>query len=270
VRVESPGVGSNLQEHIYATMVYSVNIPTLNLELTPRGFLRHGLDFVVRGRGAVTVAAAHSIAFGRLQADRCRPDYEIIFAPLGLSGAVPGTDAGEGIEYRHDVNELTPMKTATCMALPSVSHPRARGRVSLHSARPEDKPRIEHRLISEAQDIDALTAVCRKTRQIFQRDALRPYVVGEFLPGEKIQSDSDWESYFRSYSWRGEHPVGTCKMGLDEMAVVDPALRVRGVAGLRVVDASVMPTLITGHTNAPTVMIAERASDLIRAAANDG
>ena len=268
VRVESPGVGRNLQEHIYATMVYSVNIPTLNLELTPRGFLRHGLDFVIRGRGAVTVAAAHSIAFGRLQADRGRPDYEIIFAPLGLSGAVPGTDAGEGIEYRHDVNELTPMTTATCMALPSVSHPRARGRVTLHSARPEDKPRIEHRLISEAEDIGALTAVCRKTRQIFQRDALRPYVVGEFLPGEKIQSDSDWEAYFRSYSWRGEHPVGTCKMGLDEMAVVDPALRVRGVAGLRVVDASVMPTLITGHTNAPTVMIAEHASDLIRAAAN--
>jgi choline dehydrogenase len=93
--------------------------------------------------------------------------------------------------------------------------------------------------------------------------------VGEFLPGENIQSDSDWEAYFRSHSWRGEHPVGTCKMGVDEMAVVDPKLRVHGVEGLRVVDASVMPTLITGHTNAPTVMIAERASDIIRAAANE-
>jgi choline dehydrogenase len=269
VQVESPGVGQNLQEHIYATMVYSVNIPTLNMQLTPLGFVRHGLDFVLRGRGAVTVAAAHSIAFGRLPVDQGRPDYEIIFAPLGLSGRVPGTDAGEGIEYRHDVNELKPMKTSTCMALPSVSHPKARGRVTLHSARPEDKPRIEHRLLSEADDIAALTAICRKTREIFQRDALRPYVVSEFLPGDKIQSESDWETYFRSYSWRGEHPVGTCKMGLDDMAVVDPDLRVRGVAGLRVVDASVMPTLITGHTNAPTVMIAERASDLIRAAAEE-
>ena len=268
VRVESPGVGGNLQEHIYATMVYSVNIPTLNMDLTAKGFMRHGLDFVVRGRGAVTVAAAHSIAFGRLAADRGRPDYEIIFAPLGMSGSVPGTDAGEGVEYRHDVNEMTPMKISTCMALPSVSHPRARGRVTLHSDRAADKPRIEHRLLSEADDIDTLTAVCRTTRQIFECDALRPYVVGEFLPGEKIQSDSDWENYFRSHSWRGEHPVGTCKMGVDEMAVVDSKLRVRGVAGLRVVDASVMPTLITGHTNAPTVMIAERASDIIRAAAN--
>jgi choline dehydrogenase len=268
VAAESAGVGANLQEHIYATMVYSVNVPTLNMELTPGGILRHGLDFVVRGRGAVTVAAAHSIAFGRLPIDRGRPDYEIIFAPLGLSGAVPGTDAGEDIEYRHDVNELRPMKMSTCMALPSVSHPKARGRVTLHSARPEDKPRIEHRLLSEADDVDALTAICRKTREIFQRDALRPYVVNEFLPGDKIQSDSDWEAYFRSYSWRGEHPVGTCRMGLDAEAVVDPSLRVRGVDGLRVVDASVMPTLITGHTNAPTVMIAERASDLIRAASN--
>ncbi|WP_238006554.1 GMC family oxidoreductase N-terminal domain-containing protein [Dactylosporangium sp. AC04546] len=269
VRVESPGVGANLQEHIYATMAYSVNVSTLNMELTPKGFLRHGLDFLVRGRGAATVAAAHSIAFGRLPEDRGRPDYEIIFAPLGLSGATPGTDAGEGVEYRHDVHELRPMKTSTCMALPSVSHPKARGRVTLHSARPEDKPKVEHRLISEADDIAALTAICRQTRRIFQRDALRPYVVGELLPGDKIQSDSDWENYFRSYSWRGEHPVGTCKMGVDEMSVVDPKLRVRGVDGLRVVDASVMPTLITGHTNAPTVMIGERASDLIRAAAND-
>jgi choline dehydrogenase len=263
-RVESPGVGGNLQEHIYATMVYSVNIPTLNMDLTAKGILRHGLDFVIRGRGAVTVAAAHSIAFGRLSDRPGRPDYEIIFAPLGLSGSVPGTDAGEGIEYRHDVNELTPMKTSTCMALPSVSHPRARGRVTLRSARPQDKPRIEHRLISETADIGTLTAVCRMTRQIFGCDALRPYVVAEFLPGEKIQSDADWETYFRSYSWRGEHPAGTCKMGVDELAVADPKLRVRGVQGLRVVDASVMPTLITGHTNAPTVMIAERASDLIR------
>jgi choline dehydrogenase len=269
VRVESPGVGRNLQEHIYATMVYTVGIPTLNMELTPKGFLRHGLDFVVRGRGPVTVAAAHSIAFGRLAPDSGRPDYEIIFAPLGMSGAVPGTDAGEGIEYRHDVNEMTPMKISTCMALPSVSHPKARGRVTLHSARVEDKPRIEHRLLSEADDISTLTAVCRTTRQIFECDALRPYVMGEFLPGEKIQSDADWETYFRSHSWRGEHPVGTCKMGVDEMAVVDPKLRVRGVEGLRVVDASVMPALITGHTNAPTVMIAERASDIIRAAANE-
>ncbi|MFJ8025432.1 GMC family oxidoreductase [Streptomyces sp. NPDC096311] len=264
VLADSPRVGRGLQEHIYATMAYSVGVPTLNMELTPLGFLRHGLDFALRGRGAVTVAAAHSIAFGRLREDSVRPDYEIIFAPMGLSGSVPGTDAGEGIEYRHDVNELTPMKTSTCMAMPSVSHPRARGRVTLHSARPQDKPRIEHQLLADRDDIAELIAVCRKTREIFARDALGPYVEGELLPGPKVRTDEEWETYLRGYAWRGEHPVGTCAMGSDPESVVDPKLRVRGVQGLRVVDASVMPTLITGHTNAPTVMIAERASDLIR------
>jgi choline dehydrogenase len=265
VAVESPGVGQNLQEHIYASMVFGVNVPTLNMELTPRGVLRHGLDFVVRGRGAVTVAAAHAMVFDRLDPAHPRPDFEIIFAPLGLSGAAPAEDAGEGVEYRHDVHELKPMKISTVMTLPSVSHPRARGTVTLHSSDPHDKPKIEHRLLADPRDIDDLTAVCRRTREIIGADAMRPYVVSEILPGDKVQSDSDWEGYFRSYSWRGEHPVGTCKMGIDHLAVVDPSLRARGVEGLRVIDASIMPTLITGHTNAPTVMIAERAADLIRA-----
>jgi choline dehydrogenase len=262
---DSPGVGANLQEHIYATMVYTVNIPSLNMELTPKGVLRHGLDFVVRGRGAVTVAAAHAMVFGSLASGERRPDYEVIFAPMGLSGSAPAEDAGEGIEYRHDVHELQPMKVSTVMTLPSVSHPAARGAVTLASADPHDKPKIIHRLLSEQKDIDVLTEVCRRTREIMHAGPLRPYVLGEMLPGDGVQTDAEWETYFRSYSWRGEHPVGTCKMGTDPMAVVDPQLRVQGVENLRVVDASVMPTLISGHTNAPTVMIAERAADLIRA-----
>jgi choline dehydrogenase len=265
VRVDMPGVGLNLQEHIYSTMIYSVNVATLNRQVTPRGVATHGLNFLLRGRGPATAAAAHALIFGRLAEDHARPDYEVIFGPLGLSGATPGTDAGDDVEYRHDVHEMTLMTSNTVMAMPSVSHPRARGRVTLRSADPSHKPKIEHQLIEYDEDIDALTAVCRRTREIFDCDALRRYVLGEYLPGPKVQSDTDWEQYFRSYSWRGEHPVGTCRMGIDEMAVVDPHLRVRGLEGLRVVDASVMPTVITGHTNAPTVMIAERASDLIRA-----
>jgi choline dehydrogenase len=246
-------------------MIYAVNVPTLNRELTPKGYVVNGLDFLVRGRGAASSSAIHAILFGRLGPSSRRPDYEVVFGPYGVSGATPGTDAGEDVEYRHDVHELKLMTENTVMALPSISHPHARGCVTLHSANPDDKPRVEHQLISHGEDIDTLTAVCRRTRAIFESDALRPYVVGEHLPGAKVQSDADWERYFRSYSWRGEHPSGTCKMGVDDMAVVDPQLRVRGVQDLRVVDASIMPTLITGHTNAPVIMIAERASDLIRA-----
>jgi len=265
VIVDRPGVGENLQEHIYSTMIFTVNVPTINRELTLKGVLKHGLDFVVRGRGAVTTAAAHSLVFGAFDDDTERPDYEIIFGPLGLSGDAPAEDAGEGVKYRHDVHELKPMKISSVMALPSVSHPRARGRVVLRSSDPNDKPVIQHELLADERDIADLTAVCRLTRSIFSADAMRPYVVGEMLPGPSVESDSEWQTYFRSHSWRGEHPIGTCRIGTDEMAVVDPRLRVHGVEGLRVVDASVMPTLMSGHTNAPTIMIAERAADLIRA-----
>jgi len=265
VITELAGVGENLQEHIYSTMIFGVNVQTINRELTPKGVMKHGLDFVVRGRGAVTTAAAHAMVFGTLEPGGARPDYEIIFGPLGLSGDAPSEDAGEGVKYRHDVHELTPMKVSSVMALPSVAHPRARGRVVLRSADPKDKPVIEHELLADERDIADLTEVCRLTRAIFEADAMQPYVVDEMLPGPSVQTDAEWEAYFRSYSWRGEHPSGTCRMGHDEMAVVDPRLRVHGLAGLRVVDASVMPTLISGHTNAPTVMIAERAADMIRA-----
>jgi choline dehydrogenase len=266
VRHELPGVGQNLQEHPYATLVYTVNMTTLNMELTVGGVVRHGLDFVLRGRGAVTTPAAHALVFDRLDGGAGQPDYEIIFAPLGLSGAVAeDSDAGEGVEYRHDVNELRPMTVDTVMALPSVSHPEGRGQVKLRSSNPTDKPVIDHRLLGKKEDLDKLMAVCRATRSIFSAPALRPYVTGEMLPGPSVDTDQQWETYLRTHSWRGEHPIGTCRMGVDDMAVVDPTLRVRGVEGLRVIDASVMPSLISGHTNAPTVMIAERAADLIRA-----
>jgi len=265
VLVELPGVGENLQEHIYSTMIYGVNVPTINMELTAKGIVKHGLDFAVRGRGAVTTAAAHALVFGALHPGQERPDYEVIFGPLGLAGDAPSDDAGEGVKYRHDVHELKPMQVSSVMALPSVSHPRARGRVILRSSDPHDKPVVAHELLADLQDIADLTEVCRITRSVFAADAMRPYIVNEMLPGPTVQSDADWEAYFRSHSWRGEHPSGTCRIGVDEMAVVDPRLRVHHVEGLRVVDASVMPTLISGHTNAPTVMIAERAADLIRA-----
>jgi choline dehydrogenase len=93
-------------------------------------------------------------------------------------------------------------------------------------------------------------------------------VTGELMPGPAVQSDEEWTEYFRTYAYRGEHPSGTCRMGTDKLAVVDPQLKVHGLGGLRVVDASVMPTVTTGHTNAPVIMIAERAADLIRSDAN--
>jgi choline dehydrogenase len=203
--------------------------------------------------------------FERLSPASTRPDFEVIFAPMGLSGADPGEDAGAGIEYRHDVHELRPMTVSTCMALPSVCHPRARGTVTLRSGDPHDKPRILHKLLADPADVRDLIEVCRRVREIMAKPAMQPYLLDEMMPGPAVETDAEWEQFLRSFAWRGEHPIGTCRMGIDDQAVVDPQLRVRGVERLRVVDASIMPTLITGHTNAPTVMIAERAADLIRA-----
>jgi choline dehydrogenase len=269
VKVDSAGVGQNLQEHIWAMVICTVNVPSLNMEITPKSAVKHGLDFAIRGRGAISTPAAHAVLFGRLQPDGDRPDFEIMFSPFAMSGDVTAhTDAGEGVDYRHDVNELKPMSISTISCLPSVCHPKSRGVLGLHSSNPHDGPHISHQLLGEQEDLDTLIAVCRKTRDLYASDALRPYVTGEYLPGDGVQTDEEWIEYFRTYSFRGEHPVGTCRMGIDDDSVVDPQLKVHGVRGLRVVDASVMPTLISGHTNAPTIMIAERAADLIRAEVN--
>ena len=271
----SPGVGQNLQEHIWATVMCTVNVPSLNMETTPKAIARHGLNFVVRGRGAVATPAAHAILFGQLHSEGDRPDYEMAFAPFGMSGDVVNSvdpvspaNTAPGTEYRHDVNQMRLMSVATISLMPSVSHPRQRGTVGLRSADPADGPRIVHQLLGNPDDRQTLITACRRARDIAASDALRPYVTGELMPGPKVQTDEEWIDYFRTYAYRGEHPAGTCRMGTDKLAVVDPQLKVHGVDGLRVIDTSVMPTLTTGHTNAPTIMIAERASDFIRSEAN--
>jgi choline dehydrogenase len=159
---------------------------------------------------------------------------------------------------------MKPVDFAAVQSTAWLCHPASRGAITLRSADPSDSPVIRHNLIGDPSDIVTLTAGARLLREIFQQDAFRPYVTGEISPGPAVQSDADWEAYLRGHAHRGNHPSGTCKMGVDELAVVDPALRVRGVEALRVVDASVMPNLITGHTNAPVIMIAERAADLVR------
>ncbi|MGH9090256.1 MAG: GMC family oxidoreductase [Acidimicrobiales bacterium] len=261
IMVESSGVGSNLQDNICVTMQWSVNVPTLNRELNLKGVLRHGATFLLRGRGAATTAPAQALTFGHLSDSSPTPDYEIIFAPLGVRAKADRNEYPH--TARHDIGRLEMLENPTVTALPSVSHPRARGRVFLRSPDPQDQPKIEFPILSSSEDVATLVASCREARRIFQQPALRPFLVEEKLPGPAVRSHSDWENYLVMNAWAGMHAVGTCRMGTDDEAVVTPDLRVRGVRNLRVVDASVMPALITGHTNAATVMIAERASDLI-------
>jgi choline dehydrogenase len=273
VVADSPQVGQNLQEHPYAHMLFGVNVRTLNQELNASGAVRHVLDFVVRGRGALTSSAAHAIAF---TGDAERTRSEVIFGPFGISGGKhakahnEAADAGNAMqaldarlsEFRHDVQEMELLKTSTVLCIPSVLKPAGRGEIRLRSSSREDQPVIRHEVIGHPDDRDRLVEACKAVREIFQQPSLRRYVVAEELPGADVKTDDDWRHFVRHFGFRGEHPTGTVRMGGND-APLDAELRARGVSGLRVVDASVMPSIISGNTNAPTIMIAEKAADLI-------
>ena len=143
--------------------------------------------------------------------------------------------------------------------------PESRGEIRLKSADPRDHPVIRANYLATEADRNTAVAAIRKSREICARDPIRSVIIDELAPGVDLDSDAEILEYVRNNASTIFHPVGTCRMGIDEKAVVDPELRVRGVEGLRVVDASIMPSITSGNTNAPVVAIAEKASDLIRA-----
>jgi choline dehydrogenase len=153
---------------------------------------------------------------------------------------------------------------ATVTAYVSLLHPRSRGAVGLRSVDPKEPPVLRHRFFADEGDLADLIAGCRQVRTIFETSPLREHVVSEALPGAAVKTDDEWDSFLRGgNAWGAQHPSGTCRMGVDSLAVVTADLRVRGVEGVRVADASIMPEVTSGNTNAPTIMIAEKAADLI-------
>jgi choline dehydrogenase len=147
--------------------------------------------------------------------------------------------------------------------------PESRGEVTLRSTNPADKARIRLNILKAPEDLATLRRGVRMMRDIYKTRPLADTIVRETYPGADKHSDDALDAYLRDAAEVGHHPVGTCKMGTDAMAVVDPELRVHGIKGLRVVDASIMPEVPSGNTNAPTIMIAEKAADLIRGRAPD-
>lgn len=252
VVMSSPQVGRNLQEHPVAPMAWHVNQSTLNTEVTPLGMLRHGLNWLFFRRGALTTPAGHAQVFFKTDLALDRPNIQAIFTPLCYGAAESETQAEWGL---YD-------KPAVMMGV-CLMNPAARGEVSLRSSDPDDMPVISHELLGHPEDITALVAGCMEMRRVFGQPAVAPKVVDEFLPGPDTQTGDDFAAYFRENIALGYHPCGTCRMGSDAEAVVDPSLCVRGIEGLRVADGSVMPKITTGNSNAPVIMIAEKAADLI-------
>ena len=244
-----PGVGANLQEHPEGMVGIDVNVSTYNTEINSWKIVLHGLNWLLFGRGPATSPYPHAVAFIRSTPDEPRPDIQVQLGPYAFSFSEEG---------------VIPYDKPAISAAINVSYPRSRGSIRLRSADPDAPPIISHGLLADDDDMERLIKGCRRVREILNGAAFAPYRIGERLPSPDVQSRDDWREYLRRTAFLGYHPVGTCKMGADALAVTRPDLSVHGIDGLRVADASVMPSLTSGNTNATAMMIGERAADLIR------
>ncbi|HEX7075739.1 MAG TPA: choline dehydrogenase [Hyphomicrobiaceae bacterium] len=252
---ELPGVGENLQDHFQARFVYECSLPaSLNDVWHSRLMqVRAGLEYAFSRSGILTIGAGVVGVFARSRPELDVPDVQVHFMPLSAEGPGQGLHPFSGV-------------TASVCQL----RPESRGVISITSPDPAAPPSIVANYLASQTDCDVLLAGIRMLRRIAEQPAFKQYVKREFLPGPEVESDEDLMAFAKAKGTTIFHPCGTCKMGRDPMAVVDERLRVHGIAGLRVVDASIMPTMTSGNTNAPTIMIAEKASDMIREDARQG
>ncbi|GAA0990749.1 GMC family oxidoreductase N-terminal domain-containing protein [Acrocarpospora macrocephala] len=238
----SPQVGANLMDHLVTGAFYQCPQP---VTLSGAESLPNLLNFLFRRRGMLTTSVAEAIAFIRTSPAEPAPDIELVFVPG------PFVDHGLTKPSGHGI-------TVGAVLL----QPESRGRITVRDGQAVIDPAY---LTAEA-DLRRLVAGLKMAKRVAAATALQPYAGAPMEPYWGPESDEELARWIRERAETIYHPVGTCRMGADEDSVVDPELRVRGVAGLRVVDASIMPTLNRGHTHAPTVMIAERAADLLKAA----
>ena len=246
-----PGVGANLQDHLQIRAVFQVEgVSTLNtLASSWFGKARIGLEYAMRRTGPMSMAPSQLGAFAKSGPDKHWPDLQYHVQPLSLEAF------GEPL---HAFNAFT---ASVCNL-----NPTSRGTVAIRSPDAADPPLIAPNYLSTSQDRDVAARSLRLTRRIVQQPALSRYKPREYKPGAEFQTDEELARLAGDIATTIFHPVGTCRMGRDgdDTAVVDSRLRVRGVQGLRVIDASVMPSITSGNTNSPTLMIAERAAAWVR------
>tara|TARA_R110002110_G_scaffold376568_2_gene586699 strand:- start:207391 stop:209034 length:1644 start_codon:yes stop_codon:yes gene_type:complete len=259
VVADMPGVGTGMQDHYLVRMVYRCKQPvTLNDVMQSR--LRSAgtlLRYALFRRGMMAMAAVPTGGFFRSDPSLDSPDLQhhiVLYSNGGATGKHGST--------LHEFSGLS----ATIIML----RPESRGAVEIGSANPRDAPLIKSRYLAAENDSRALMRGVRAVQEIMRQPALEPFVGERIEPGADVVTDDDVIEYLRNFGNTGFHPTSTCRMGVDETAVVDPRLRVHGFEGLRVVDASIMPAVTSGNTNAPTIMIAEKASDMILADARQG
>ena len=247
VRADLP-VGQNLQEHVGINISKLVDMPTYNSPFGPFTIARDLLKWVFTKSGPMASAAVQVMAGIKSDPALSEPDLSISFLPLAI-------DLASGRPKMHKQPGIT--LGGNCM------RPDSRGEIRLRSTNAMDKPMIDHRLLGDDRDLERLVVLGRFLESIYAAPPLAQHVVANNAPETRPESDEDWRDYIRATAGIGYHPVGTCAMG--DKGVVDANLRVKEISGLRVVDASVMPIILSANTNAAVIAIAERAADLIKA-----
>ena len=249
--LDSPGIGNGLQDHLKLHNAYRVSIPTLNTRLNSlAGKALMSLELALRRRGPLTMGAAPVFAFLKSAPDVDRPDLQFNVLPWSSDDPTKGFDPFPGFAV-----SICPLR------------PRSRGRIRLGSADPLAPPRIHANYLAEPEDRRAVVAGLKRAQEICRTGPIRDVIVEALWPDRKLAGapDATLLDAIRDRVTTIYHPVGSVAMGDDRSAPLDARCRVRGIDGLRVVDASVMPTIVSGNTNAAVGMIAEKASDMIRA-----
>jgi choline dehydrogenase len=248
VKHELPGVGENLQDHLEFYFQYKCKQAiTLNgkIDLFSKFLIGTRWLFTKRGLGATN--HFESCGFIRSKAGIEWPDLQYHFLPAAMRYDGKAAFSGHGFQVHIGHNK-----------------PKSRGRIKAFSADPKQKPSIQFNYLEAQEDVEAFRACVRLTREIMEQSAMDDFRDGEIQPGEHIVTDEQIDAFVRRHVESAYHPSCACKMGVDEMSVVDPETKVHGIEGLRVVDSSIFPSITNGNLNAPTIMLAERAADLIK------
>lgn len=249
VKADLPGVGQNLQDHLMVGYRAEVAEPLTTYGMTAAEADAATAEFLTHGTGPYATNFCEAGAFLRCDSRETWPDVQVHFEPDFGPDRLDGS-----LTDRHGF-----------IMWINVSRPESRGEVRLRSADPLDKPAVDPRYLTARRDLETTIDALLHCRAIATADAFRPIGTREIWPGEGAQTRAAIEAYVRATASTIWHPAGSCRMGLDAMAVVDPSLRVRGVEGLRVADASIMPRIVSANTNATCIMIGEKAADLVLA-----
>ena len=254
VVADLPGVGENLQDHYVIPQQYRLKAGTVSVNELSKGLRMVGetIKYLTQRKGLLTLSAAHIAVFCKSRPDLAGPDIQFHILPATMNGQKLAEEQKMALE------DLPGMTIGPCQL-----RPESRGTIRIKSPDGSVYPSIVPNYLADPLDQQVAVASLKWGRTIAEQPALAPWIESEIIPGVEMNTDAHLLAYAKMAGTTIYHPVGTCMMGSGPMAVVDSELRVRGVEGLRVVDASVMPRLVSGNTNAPTMMIAEKASDMI-------